>query len=89
MEEKGQLLRSQQRQIEELKKQQKFRKQQKDRYALEVKNTKEAVLSLERDRTAKYEKQKVETLKEQAITETEPKLLAIIKGAKDDARRAE
>lgn len=46
-------------------------------------------MSLERDRTAKYEKQKVETLKEQAITETEPKLLAIIKGAKDDARRAE
>jgi hypothetical protein len=53
-----------------------------------MKSRKEAYLSIERDKSNKYEQGRVQQLKEQAIRDTEPKLLAIIKSANEDIKKA-
>lgn len=54
-----------------------------------MKSRKEAYLSIEREKSNKYEQSRVQQLKEQAVRDTEPKLLAIIKSANEDIKKAE
>lgn len=46
-----------------------------------MKARKDAYLSIEREKNIKYEQNKIMALKEQAVKDTEPKLMAIIKSA--------
>jgi hypothetical protein len=64
-------------------------KRAQENYAKEMKSRKEAYLSIEREKSNKYEQTRVVQLKERAIKDTEPKLLAIIKNANEDVKRAE
>lgn len=54
-----------------------------------MKSRKEAYLSIEREKSHKYEQGRIQQLKEQAIKDTEPKLLSIIKSSNDDIKKAE
>jgi hypothetical protein len=54
-----------------------------------MKSRKEAYLSIEREKSNKYEQSRLQQIKEQAVRDTEPKLLAIIKAANEDIKKAE
>ena len=55
----------------------------------EMKSRKEAYLSIEREKSSKYEQGRLQQIKEQAVRDTEPKLLHIIKSANEDIKKAE
>ena len=54
-----------------------------------MKARKDAYLSIEREKNIKYEQNRIMALKEQAVKDTEPKLMAIIKSANKDIKKAE
>ncbi len=56
-------------------------KRAQENYTKEMKSRKEAFLSIEKEKSNKFEQIRVQQLKEKAIKDTEPKLLAIIKSA--------
>ncbi len=64
-------------------------KDQMERYKVDMKAVKEAFVSVEKDKRGKWEKLRVEVLKEQAITDTEPKILEIIKQSNAEIKNAE
>jgi hypothetical protein len=72
-----------------LKKADRQNKDRQERYNNDIKAQKEAFIALERERSAKYEKNRIKQLKEQAIVDTEPKLRAIMKSANDDIKKSE
>ena len=55
----------------------------------EMKSRKEAYMNIEREKSSKYEQGRLQQIKEQAVRDTEPKLLHIIKSANEDIKKAE
>lgn len=73
----------------EIKRAEERNKRAQENYAKEMKSRKEAYLSIEREKSLKYEQGRIQQLKEQAIKDTEPKLLSIIKSSNEDIKKAE
>ena len=81
IEEKSQLMNKIEVALKAVQKSEAVNKRAQENYIKEMKSRKEAFMSIEREKRHKWEQGRLQNIKEQAIKDTEPKLLQIIKSA--------